>query len=153
MRVLLSSPARRGLPFYLVVVVASLGRVDAGWRTCITLALPRSAPNSCHQHRASTRVDRSVSNDTTIKKTAATTRALLTIRGGVLSSTTTETATSLGAMMAKIGDSVSRSKPKCWIVLLLSVLTEAAACTLAKHARDTASVHKFLVACGLYLIW
>jgi hypothetical protein len=121
------------------LVFTSLGRVDGDRsRSALALPQPNSGPFLSRQHHdASTGVRRSV----------------LTIRGGSLSSTASTAPSSLGGLIRSVGENVSSSKSKCWTVLLLSILTETGASTLSKHARDTGSFNKFLVACSLNLLW
>jgi hypothetical protein len=157
MRILLCSIIRGtkgcAIFFCLVVYVTSLGRVDADRRSASAWALPLPTPGPFRQyHDTTTGAKSSVSSVATFQTT------LLTTRGGALSSTAstaTATATNLGfgALIARIGHSISSSKSKCWIVLILTILTETFATTVSKHARDTGSFHIFLAALCLNLIW
>jgi hypothetical protein len=78
---------------------------------------------------------------------------LLMLRGG---STSTGIATApaiIFKFMSKIMNDASSSKARCWTILICSILFETAGASLSKHARDTGSFSKFLVACCLNLIW
>ena len=48
---------------------------------------------------------------------------------------------------------IKSSKTRCWVLLVFSIMIEAAATTLNKRAADTKSVQLFGSSCILFLLW
>lgn len=48
---------------------------------------------------------------------------------------------------------VSGSKTACWMVLILSIVTEGLATSLSKSARDTGDYARLLAAISIYIPW
>ncbi|GKY91310.1 hypothetical protein MPSEU_000103200 [Mayamaea pseudoterrestris] len=48
---------------------------------------------------------------------------------------------------------IKASKSRCWALLVVSIMIEAAATTLNKRASDTQSAQLFAGSCILFLIW
>lgn len=58
----------------------------------------------------------------------------------------------MGGMMTKFTKSISASKTKSWIILLLCICNDTVAVTLTKKARDASDPRLMAVAIGLYTV-
>lgn len=59
----------------------------------------------------------------------------------------------LATVFTQFATFVGKTKARCFVLLVISVLIESYATTLSKQAKDTGNALLFVRACIVYLMW